>query len=140
MLTAFLAAAAVTLTIPPPPKLDVERLLDTIAAVENWDGKTTGAAGEWGAFQMTPATWKHCRGTLHKTIRQATPSELRTAAREELLFRMATLQINHHTLTPFLVGLAWGAGVSAVLKDSASDAKREYALRCAAVYEASAPK
>ena len=135
MLTAFLAAAAVTLTIPPPPKLDVERLLDAIAAVENWDGKTRGAAGEWGPWQMTPEVWKRCRGNIRKTLQMAEPHELRAAAREELQFRIATLQINHHVPTAFLVALAWGAGVRATLDGKATEKKREYARRVETVYE-----
>jgi hypothetical protein len=137
MISAVLAAAVITFSVPQPPKLDVERMLDAIAGVENWDGRTPGAAGEWGPWQMTPAVWKHCRGTLHKTLQQATPSELRTAAREELHFRMATLEINHHKLTAFLVGLSWTAGVKATLSNTATDAKREYAKRVEAIYESS---
>ncbi len=137
MIMTLLAAATVTLTIPKPPEVDVERMLDAIAACENWDNKTAGAAGEWGIFQMTPASWTHARGSLRKTIQQATPSEMRTAAREELLFRMATARINHVEPTPFICGLLWTAGVSATLKHTASQAKRAYATRCENLYSES---
>ena len=134
MLSALLASAIVTLTIPAPPKIDVEKMLDAIAGAEAWDGKTVGKAGEWSAYQLTPAVWKHCRGTLNKSMRQATPSELRAAAREELQFRIVTLEINHITPTPFLCGLAWSAGVSSVLRNTASQAKLDYATRTANLY------
>lgn len=134
MLLSLIACATVTLTIPKAPPIDVERLLDCIAQIESWDGKTTGKAGEWGAFGIVPSVWKHARGASRKTIQQATPSEMRTAARDEMLFRMATLQINHMVLTPRLCALAWGAGVSAVIQDAASEAKRDYARRVENLY------
>jgi hypothetical protein len=83
---------------------------------------------------MTPAVWKHSRGTLQKTLQQATPSELRTAAREDLQFRIVTLEMNHEAITPFIVGLAYGAGVTATLKNTASRAKHDYAHRVANLY------
>ena len=135
MISSVLAAAVITFSVPQQPKLDVERMLDAIAGVENWDGHTKGAAGEWGPWQMTPTVWKHCRGTLHKTMQQATPSELRTAAREELHFRIVTLEMNHETITPFIVGLAWGAGMTATLKNTATRAKHDYAHRVANLYD-----
>lgn len=136
MLAGVLAAAVITFSVPQPPKLEVERMLDAIAGAENWDGRTPGAAGEWGPWQMTPAVWKHCRGTLRKSLQQATPSELRTAAREELHFRIVTLEMNHEPITPFIVGLAWTAGMSATLKNTASRVKHDYAHRVANIYEA----
>lgn len=134
MLLSLIACATVTLTIPKAPEIDVERLLDCIAQVENWDGHSAGAAGEWGEFQMRPEVWQHCRGALRKTMKQATPSEHRTAAREELLFRMATLEINHVKATPYSAALAWTAGVAAVVNQTAREEKRAYAKRVVNLY------
>ena len=138
MISALLASAVITFALPEAPKLDVEKMLDAIAGAENWDGHSVGKAGEVGPWQMTPAVWRHCRGSLRKTMQQATPSELRTAARAELMFRIATAQINHRTVTPFLCGLLWGAGVSAALNGTASEAKRAYAERVRSIYQDSA--
>ncbi len=135
MISLILAAATVTLAIPTAPALDVERLLDAIAEVEAWDGKTPGASGEWTRWQMLPSVWLHCR-TVRKTMIQATPSEHRAAARQELLFRIATAQINHMTVTPYLCGLLWGAGVSATINHKAGPAKHEYATHIMNCYEA----
>ncbi len=135
MISSLLACAVITFAIPKPAELDVERLLDAIKDVEAWDGKSTGAAGEYGPFQITPAVWIHCR-TVRKTMIQATPSEHRAAARAELLFRIATAQINHMTVTPYICGLLWGAGVSATIGHTASPAKHEYATHVMNCYEA----
>ena len=131
---AALLAAAVTLTIPEPPKLDVERMLAAIVAVEAWDGKSTGAAGEYGAYQITPAVWKLTRIGSTRTMRQATPSEHHAAAREELLFRIAALQMNHVRITPTSAALAWCAGVSATINGTASKVKLAYAERAENLY------
>lgn len=133
MITMLLAAATVTLAIPKAPAIDVERLLDAISAVENWDKHSTGAAGEYGPFQMLPSVWLHCR-TVRKTMQQATPSEHRAAARQELLFRIATMQINHMDVTVYLGALSWTAGVSATINHSASVKKHAYAQLCENLY------
>ena len=39
------------------PAIDVPRLIEAIAMVENWDGKTMGKAGEWHRLQFKPATF-----------------------------------------------------------------------------------
>lgn len=135
MLSALIAAATVSIVIPEPPKLDVDAMLYAIRQCENWDGKTEGAAKEWTAYQFTPAVWQHTRIGKTKTMRQATPSEHHAAAREELLFRMASLAINHIEPTVCNLALSWTAGVSATINGTASEAKKRYALKCVALYQ-----
>jgi hypothetical protein len=50
--------AAPTVTVPTyQPPINNELLLKAIAATENWDGESVGAAGERGPWQMLPSTW-----------------------------------------------------------------------------------
>ena len=135
MLSLIIASAIVTVTIPQPEKIDCERMLDAIAVAENWDKKSEGKAGEWGEFQMTPTVWRKTRIGKRKTMQQATPEERRAGAREDLLVRIATLQVNHFTISPFIVALAWNAGLTATIGHNTSKIKQAYAERCATIYD-----
>jgi hypothetical protein len=134
MITTLLASAVIVFAVPEPEKLDIERMLDAIRGAENWDGKSTGHAGEYGPYQMTPEVWRKSRMGWKKDIREATPDEWRAAALEDLRFRIVSLEINHFRVTPFLAALAWTAGVRAVITHTASRAKADYATRAERLY------
>lgn len=105
-------------TIHPDP-LDLERLVWAIKQVENWDGHTRGAMGEWGAMQMRPAIYKRYAndelGYVQKLVDEA-----------RSLNRLPT---------PWLIGLLHNAGYPAVAKHRAHAAKLDFAQRVENCYE-----
>lgn len=133
MIARFVAAAAIVFTIPAPPPLNDERMLDAIKADENWDGHTRGAAGEWGAFQMTPGVW-HKYSRLSQ--RWATPAQERVVARLHLRWVREQLRANHLPDKPWFIAAAWAAGVDAVKHRTMARKKIEYADRAEVLYEA----
>lgn len=124
--------AVITLPLLVPAPLDAERILDCIRAVENWDGRTAGRAGEWGHWQMRPKVWAH-----YSSVPQvrASPQEERRVAREHLAWIRKTLHGQAVKETPYAIALCWTAGTETVLRAAASPQKRDYATRARALYE-----
>lgn len=123
---------AVYLVIPAPPTkpaLDRARILRCIAAVENWDGKTPGARGEWGAWQMLPSVYAQYAG---RRIREATPVDLEATAILHVGWIIETLAARRLPVSAYTIGLAWVAGIDAVRP---SAIKRDYARRCQNIYD-----
>ena len=115
--------------------IDEGKMLDSIRQVENWDGKTLGAKGEWGPWQMTPGVFHdYIRTPVGVKVRTATKTQLREAAVKHLAWLFGMLSEHHLPVTPYAIGLAWGAGFEAVRTNSASPAKRDYAQRCENLY------
>ncbi len=132
MISRLVAAAVIVFTIPEPPPLNEERMLDAIKAVENWDGRTPGAAGEWGAFQMKPDVW---RKYSKLSQRRATPAEERIVARAHLHWVRGALRSNRLPDKPWFIAAAWGAGVDAVKTRTMSPRKIDYADRAETIYD-----
>lgn len=127
---AFLSV--ITFQIPKPAVLDEERMLDAIKSTENWDGRTRGKAGEWGAFQIKPDVW---RKYSKLSERWATPEQERLVARLHLRWVRSQLVDNHLPDKPWFIAAAWAAGVTAVNNRSFSREKQAYADRAEAIYE-----
>ena len=133
MITAMLATAAITFSIPPPPVLDCDKMLNAIKSVENWDGHSTGAAGEIGPYQILPKTFRQY-STVNR--RACSPEFMRMVCMKHLLWLVGEIRKHHHSVTPFSVALAWTAGVNAVWAKTVAEGKFGYAERCEAVYGA----
>ena len=133
MIASLVACAAMTIQILMP--LDRPKMLEAIAKVEAWDGKTKGKAGEWGRYQMTPGIFhQYVRLPVGVTVRTATHAQLHEAAVKHLDWIIDALTEHKLPVNAYTVGLAWGAGFEAVRTNSASAMKRDYAQRCANLY------
>jgi hypothetical protein len=134
MISAIVASAAVSFSLPPVPELSQERLLDAIAQAENWDGITPGKAGEWGPWQMTPAVWRQHMGAL--PFRTASKADLRQAAAKHLRWLCQTLNSRYLPVNPFYLAVAWNAGWrAAASKNRLPPDVADYAQRVTNLYE-----
>lgn len=100
-------------------ELDIGHLVTAIKSVENWDGRTPGAQGEWGPMQMTPAIYKRFASDERAYVRY-------------LLEECRKLR---KPPTAWLVGLLHNAGYPAVRDHRALEAKLNFAERVATVYK-----
>lgn len=132
MISALLASAVVTLTIPPPRALDLDLMLDVIAQTEAWDGHSVGRAGEIGPWQITPAVWSRY---MHGTMRGAPLEQLRYVAFRHVSDLIKQLKARGHAVTPFNVGLAYNGGIGLVGQKTVPRAKFEYATRCENLFD-----
>ena len=127
-----LACATVHVTISPPKPLDLERMLEAIKQVEAWDGKTRGKAGEWGPWQMTPEVWHYY---TTKSMTWATPFQLRTNARRELVRLSEQIVCLRQPVTAFNLALAYGGGLRLIGRKEVPAAKLDYAQRVENCYQ-----
>jgi hypothetical protein len=130
--------------------VDLDRVLEAIRSVEHWDGRSVGASGERGPWQMTRDTWRqfshhpfHWAGGRGKWFFE----EQRAVAYRYLLWIETQFEHANHPITPYSLALAWTAGVNAVLHNEPrrpSRAKHDYAERAENLYrdmmEVSAPE
>lgn len=101
-----------------PPPLDVPKLIRSIKAVENWDGRSTGARGEWGELQMLPAI-------------RAKWGENEVGYVNELVGECYAIQ---RVPSPYLVGLLHNAGLSKVISGRVEARHYDFSQRVSNVY------
>ena len=106
-------------------------MTDAIRVVEDSGERERGNANEWGFWQHTPAVWK-----MHSDMIQwnAPESEQRRVARAHVAYLAKRLEAAGVKATPYMIALAYGAGLSAAVGNSASPEKRDYANRAANIY------
>lgn len=123
---------------PARPAIDLARMASAIEAVENTPNWKVGPYGERSRFQITRDVWQR-----HSSMPFEYASSSRIVCRAEVT-RVAFAHIDWlrdrlavHNLaeTPYNVALAWGAGVTAAVRGTASAAKRGYADRARNIYE-----
>lgn len=102
-----------------PDPLDVPRIIWAIKQVENWDGHTRGAAGEWGAMQMRPAIYARYHNDEVGYI-------------NELILECSRIP---RKPTVYIVALLHGAGFPRVRSQRCGAAKFDYAARVQNVYD-----
>ena len=67
----------------PPDPVDISSAVASIKAVEHWDGWSVGAAGEHGAMQFKPKTWRHYSRRPYHWAEGRTPLERVECSRVE---------------------------------------------------------
>lgn len=137
LLTLFLArrAQAQVVTVPVVRKadwIDLQVMVETQRVVENWDGRTAGAGGEWGDWQFKPALWAEMMPSVAQ--RGATAAEERTAATQHILRIMSWLPELNQPHTPISIALIFKAGYGAVKRNKWTRDDYDYAIRSAAIY------
>ena len=124
----------------PKPACDIDLMVETLRQIENWDGRSLGAAGERGPWQFTPDVW-HQYSTLPFSCAEgksnAEKTEQRRVAREVVFAISERVKAARRTPDAYTVALIWGAGWSAYYygqphKPSAK--KRDYAQRAENLY------
>lgn len=100
-------------------ELNIGLMIRSLESVENWDGKTRGAAREWGSLQMKPPIyaryWFDKPGYIKQLIKEAHQMDL--------------------PVTPYFIALLHNAGGPAVYNGTTTPAKRDFAQRAANLYE-----
>lgn len=114
---------------------DKARLLAAIEQVEDWRGHD-GAAGERGPWQITPAVWRqHCPAWSFETARQR--GRARICAERHLAWLSDGLLRKGIAPVPFMLALAWNAGLTGATNGRAPVRAYEYAVRVENIYQAS---
>lgn len=120
-----------------PAELDSFRLAAAIKQVEGAQPETIGPMGERSEFQVTATVWRQHSSQPFATASSSRPTsraEAHRVAVAHLKWCAERLAANGQPQTPFMVALAYGAGVSAAVRGTASREKRGYARRCANLY------
>jgi hypothetical protein len=127
----FLAAAALAAISLRPLTLHASERWETLEAI-HWienprNVERPGPRGELGAYQFRAETWRmYTRVPFsHANDRQA--SDQVAIRHYEWLKR--GLQQAGMEITPYTIGLAWNAGLSAAVRGSAPSSARDYAQR-----------
>lgn len=109
-------------------EVNEERMLNSIKAIENSNGKT-GALGEHGAYQINPKTWAE-----HSSIPIAVaPSYYHdVVARNILRHYAAILRKRGSEVTPYNLALCWCSGP---YRKTPSKRALDYASRLQNIYQ-----
>lgn len=119
---------------------DIDVMLEALRQVENWDGRSRGADGERGPWQITPAVWcKYSDKPFAWADGRSFDAriEQRRVAREHVYDITLWLESEKTNPTPFRVALVYCAGWSAyahAIPHKPSKAKRDYARRATNIY------
>ena len=111
----------------PAPALELERLLDAIRAVEQWDGRD-GAAGELGPYQIRAATWRQHMGGLPFALAREERWG-RECARRHMTWLRRHLAAAGIEPNPFNLTLSYNAGLETVLRGRAPERAYRHARR-----------
>lgn len=123
---------------------DLSILVEAIRMTENWDGRSRGAAGERGHWQITPAVW--AQFTSEFAPESFDKADGRSGYCVALQRRVALAYltwIRRRLLdvqmppTPYFIALVWAAGFDSVFRKHPhrpSAAKRDYAERAENLY------
>lgn len=105
--------------------VDLHRLHDCIAQVEDWQGRR-GRAGEIGPTQILPQVWRRYSNQRYSA----------EEARRVTLAHLVWLQSNVENPTVYRLALAWNAGAAATNRCRINDRQADYAQRVRNLYEA----
>ena len=134
----ILATVAVAKVTKVPGDIDVHRMIESLAAVENWDHISVGAKGERGRLQFMPATWKSFSKKPHAWAgRLDDPRCIRETERVEYAYVitiMGEADRMFDVVTPYNIGLLHCAGYKACRDGRVTQAKVEFAERVDAIY------
>lgn len=124
--------------------LDENKLLSCIAQVEtgttDFDKpcRKIGRQGERSAWQIKAGTWhQYTKAPFTLASTSTYEANLVAAAHLRLLRIHLEYALNHSS--PYLIALAWNAGLDRVVKNKAPDAAHDYAQRVTNLYNAERP-
>ncbi len=102
--------------------------LEAIHGIENpRNSPKPGKHGELGAYQFRPATWRmHTKVPFARALDRRISDEVAVRHYEWL---KRGLVRNGLDPTPYNIGLAWNAGLSATVRNRASSSAHDYAQR-----------
>jgi len=125
MKASIIAIAIVMAPIGPDPDA-------VLACIRQVEGVTNparrGPAGELGFYRITPEVW--AENTKQPFRLCATDPYLEIAVARKHIRRLAQgIQAAGETVTPYRLALAWNAGLSATVDDTAPRRARDYARR-----------
>lgn len=121
-------------------KFDIEKMVDVLREVENWDGKSVGAAQERGPWQITQTVWQQFSDTSFKQADRKSSAALREqryVARECVIWIVGRLEKAGYSITPYNVALVWCAGWGSFHRHDPrrpSHLKQFYAERASNIY------
>ena len=124
------------------PTLSIPILLEAIEEVENTPNHYIGASGERSKYQITPTVWAMWSSKPFESASSSRLPDLQETyrvARHHIHHIRAALHAKEAPETPYLIALAWTAGLTAVLNDCASDRKKDYAQRVENIYHSLTP-
>jgi len=109
-------------------------VLEAIHQVENPNNTTRiGRRGELGPYQFRPIVWQ--KYTQKPFSMAADQTEAQAVAEMHFDWIKRGLERNKKEVTPYYIGLAWNAGLTAALNDRTSANSRHYAQRVANLVE-----
>lgn len=133
-----LALPASAKSLKPQAELDLTQVVEAIRQVENWDGRSTGAAGEKGPWQFTRDAWfehstkpfwmaegrsRDCMGEQHRVA---------MARVDRISSRIAASHIDFST---YSIALVFTCGYEGAKRGKPSRQKRDYAQRVQNIYD-----
>lgn len=116
------------LALPLRATLNESVLLDAIADVETGNRDVRGAAGERGAYQLTPAVASRVGGYD------------RRAAHRWLKIVLKDMKRHSIDINVWNVGCVWNGGLTAVRRNRVADSTHDYANRLASTYQSRFPR
>jgi hypothetical protein len=116
------------------PGVDLNRLLDAIACVENWNGSAVGGNGELGPFQFTRTTWEGL--TTEPFSKSKDPAIARPIARLYLSYLAADLRRNGFEVSVANLATAFNIGMRGMILRKFHDPNNAivYAQRVCNIY------
>lgn len=120
--------------------LDLDHLAEAIAAVENWDGSSIGAAGERGKYQISFSVWSQHTNkpfALAASNQPVAVAEQLKVTLKHLEWIIACLPGLKLRRTAFNIALVYTYGYGNVAARRFSREKHDYAIRVANVYYSS---
>ena len=129
------ASPPVLWTPPRHSPMDNDVLLRMIALTENWDGESTGAAGERGPCQMLLSTWKNYSSEdMPYTARAWKNPEPQRVLRAHASWIRDQMEKANRGDTPYMFALFWKGGYGRAMNHRERRVDIEYALRAANIY------
>lgn len=128
----FTPVQAQLVHLPAPPEIDVQRLIQAIKTVEDWQGKD-GVHGERGPMQWKASRW------LQISSRPFVYADRPTAKEEtdhvtKLITELYQLGYKHPSI--YLCALLHNSGMTAMKERRTGAQQKDYAARVEAIYNA----
>jgi hypothetical protein len=117
-----------------PEPVDLGRLVDAIAMVENAKTTHIGKAGERSRYQITYAIWKMYSDWDFHLASSMDPLAL-YEARQVAYQHVRWLSLTLDKPTPYRIAAAWNGGFHAVQSGNITDATADYAKRVRNLYD-----
>ncbi|HXP60691.1 MAG TPA: hypothetical protein VN829_09380 [Dongiaceae bacterium] len=121
--------------VPHYEPLDNDILLEAIAFTENWDGESTGAAGERGPWQMLLSTWKNYSTEwmpyTSTSWKKPEPQRVLHAHASWIRDQMERRKLPQ---TAYVFALFWKSGYGRVVNNYERSSDKAYAQRAQNLY------